>query len=85
MQIKVDAKMFAGSFMRAVVKNPGWVGYTGAILPISIGIIIRHYKDPYQPTSIIDIIECHKGFDHCSCNFQGFLFGLVKNPCVVGL
>ena len=39
----------------------GWVIY-GIILPSYIGIIMNHYKDPYEPTSIM---ECHKGFDHC--------------------
>ena len=29
-------------------KNPGWLGYIGdQKLPSYIGIIIKHYKDPY--------------------------------------
>ena len=35
----------------------------GVILPSYIGIIISHYKDPYQPTSIM---ECQQGFERCS-------------------
>ena len=44
--------------------TPGWLGYIrDEILPSYIGIIIRHYKDPYQPTSIM---ECQQGFERCS-------------------
>ena len=32
-------------------------------LPSDIGITINHSKDAYKP---ISIMECHKGFDHCS-------------------
>ena len=33
----------------------GWLGYIGdEILPSYIGIIINHYKDPYEPTSIME-------------------------------
>ena len=28
-----------------------------------MGIEVGHYKDPYEPTSIM---QCHKGFEHCS-------------------
>ena len=39
----------------------GWLGYIGdEILPTYIGIIMRHYKDPYSPARKM---ECHKGFD----------------------
>ena len=38
-------------------KYAGWLGYIRD--EISIGIIINHYKDPYQPTSIM---ESNKGF-----------------------
>ncbi len=31
----------------------------GIILPSYMGVIICHYKDPYEP---ISIMECHKGF-----------------------
>lgn len=31
----------------------------GIILPSCIGIMIRHYKDPYEP---INMLKCHKGF-----------------------
>ena len=31
------------------------------VLPSYIGIIISHYKDPYQPTTMM---ECQKGFEH---------------------
>ena len=35
------------------VQNPGWLGYIrDEKLPSYIGIILSHYKDPYQPTSI---------------------------------
>ena len=35
------------------VENPGWLFDIGdEILPSYIGIIISHYKDPYQPTRI---------------------------------
>ncbi len=30
------------------------------IIWFQVGITIHHYKDPYQPTSIM---ECHKGFE----------------------
>ena len=41
----------------------GW-GYIGdEILPTCVGIIINHYKDPYQPSSIV---ECHKGIVHAA-------------------
>ncbi len=34
--------------------HPGWLGYIrDEILPRYIGIIISHYKDPYQPTSML--------------------------------
>ena len=37
------------------VENPDWLGYIrDEILPSYIGIIIIHYKDPYQPTSIME-------------------------------
>ena len=42
----------------------GWVIW-GIILPSYIGITINHYKDPYQPTSIM---ESNKGF------FRGSFF-----------
>ena len=33
--------------------KPGWLGYIGdEILPSFLGIIIKHYKDPYEPTCI---------------------------------
>ena len=32
-------------------------------LPSYIGVIISHYKDPYQLTSIM---ECQQGFERCS-------------------
>ena len=35
----------------------------GIILPKYIGIITSHYKDPYEP---ISIMECHKGLFHVS-------------------
>ena len=39
-------------------KNPGWLGFfLGIILPSCIGIIriiINHYKDPFEPTSIME-------------------------------
>ena len=28
-----------------------------------MGIVVGHYKDPYEPTSIM---QCHKGFERCS-------------------
>ena len=34
-------------------KNPGCLVYIGdEILPSYIGILINHYKDPYEPTRI---------------------------------
>lgn len=33
------------------------------ILPSFIGIITKHYEDPYEP---ISPSECHKGFERCS-------------------
>ncbi len=44
-------------------QNPGYQLYIEIILPSYIGIIIGHYKDPYQPTSIM---ECQQGFERCS-------------------
>ena len=36
-------------------KTPGWFGYIGdEILPMYIGIIINHNKDPYELTSIME-------------------------------
>ena len=36
-------------------RAPGWLGYIGdEKLPSYMGIIINHYKDPYQPTSIME-------------------------------
>ena len=44
-------------------RDPGYYLYIGdEILPVYIGIIIGHYKDPYQPTSIM---ECQQGFERC--------------------
>ncbi len=40
--------------------HPGWVIWDEK-LPSYIGIIISHYKDPYQPTSIM---ECQQGLVH---------------------
>ena len=38
--------------------------YRGLYYPVTyIGVIINDYKDPYETTSIM---ECQKGFDHCS-------------------
>ena len=53
----------------AVIKGPpaGWV------IPSYIGILIGHYQDPYEP---ISIMQCHKGFDHCS---YGILSKAFKN------
>ena len=43
-------------------QNPGYSVYIGdEILSSYIGIIIGHYKDPYQPTSIM---ECQQGLVH---------------------
>ena len=36
-----------------------------------MGIIISHYKDFYEP---ISIMECHKGFERCSCDARLCLF-----------
>ena len=53
-----------GSFQMSSEKNPGCLGYIGdEILPSYVGIIISHYKDPYEP---ISRMECHKGFERCS-------------------
>ena len=46
-------------FLHKQVSNekraPGWLDYIGdEILPSYIGIIISHYKDPYEPTSIME-------------------------------
>ena len=43
-----------------------WV-IQGIIPPSYIGITISYYKDPHKPASIM---ECHKGFDHCSHDFK---------------
>ena len=40
----------------------------------SIGIVISHYKDPYQP---ISTMECHEGFKRCSSVFF-VLFGNLE-------
>ena len=51
----------------AVFSSPRLVVFfLGIILPSYIGIIISHYKDPYQPTSIM---ECQQGFERCSYEF----------------
>ena len=47
----------------AVTKTLAVCSIEGVILPSYIGIIISHYKDPYQPTSIM---ECQQGFERCS-------------------
>ena len=39
----------------------------GSILPSYIRTIISYCKDPYQPTRIM---ECNKGFEHCSDALQ---------------
>ena len=56
----------------AVIKGPWFAGLYiyilggGILLASYIGIIISHYKDPYEQTFIM---ECHKGFDLCSSVF----------------
>ncbi len=35
-------------------KKSGWLGYIGIILPTYMGIIISHYKDPYETTIIME-------------------------------
>ena len=53
-------------------QNLGCLGYIGdEILPSYIGIIRRHYKDPYQP---INIMECQQGFECGSINGWNTLF-----------
>lgn len=37
----------------------------GIILPRYIGIMTSHYKDRYEP---ISVMECHKDVEHCSCS-----------------
>ena len=49
----------------------------GIILANYIGIIISHYKDPYQQTSII---ECHKGFERCSPENDSMEDQILENP-----
>ena len=35
-----------------------------------MGIIMRQYKDPYKPISIMEChLECHKVFERCSSVF----------------
>ena len=59
-------------------KKTGWLGYIrDEILPSYIGIIISHYKDPYQPTSIM---ECQQGFERCSICFSLFHPGYAETP-----
>ena len=54
-------------------RAPGWLFY------IEDWDIIRHYKDPYKPTSIM---ECHKGFEHCSSRVLLKIAAfLAKNTC----
>ena len=44
----------------------GAVSFRERTLPSYLGIKLSCYKDPYQP---ISIIECRKGFEHCSIVF----------------
>ncbi len=48
---------------RAVTKNLVISWIWKITLPSFIAIIRIHYKDPYEP---ISIIEWHKGFERCS-------------------
>ena len=36
------------------------------ILPTNMGIVISHYKDPYEP---ISTMECHKAFAQPFCRW----------------
>ena len=47
------------------------LGLPGIILPSCKRIIISHDEDSYQQTSIM---ECHKGWDHCSSHDVGWDF-----------
>ena len=56
---------------RSWFQNPGWLGYIrDEKLPSYIGTIISHYKDPYQPTSIM---ECQQGFERCSLSNKNLI------------
>ena len=58
-------------------KTPGWLGYIrDEKLPSYIGIILSHYKDPYQPTSIM---ECQQGFECCSFGEYFYFFQPPNN------
>ena len=48
-------------------QNLGYLQYIRAIILLSyVGIIISHYTDPYEPTSIKWNVMSHKGFERCS-------------------
>ena len=73
--------------LSSVQRAPGWLGYIrDEILPSYIGIIIiSHYKDPYQPTSLM---ECQQGFERCSVHekptaessFHSYIYELSHEP-----
>ncbi len=56
-----------------------WTLYIGdEKLPSYIGIILSHYKDPYQPTSIV---ECQQGFERGSFGYiSGISLYIEKLP-----
>ena len=48
-----------------VINSAEWLSYIGnEILPIYVGIVIGIWKDPYEPSSIMEFSA--KGFDYCS-------------------
>ena len=43
--------------------HPDYLLYIGDYTSHLYKVYNSHYRDPYKPTSIM---ECNKGFDHCS-------------------
>ena len=51
-------------------RAPGWlfdIGLYSQLYEDLMGIIVRQYKDPYKP---ISMMECHRGFERSSFNLQ---------------
>ena len=67
-------------------KGPGCLGNIGYILPNYVGIIINHYKDPYETTSILEstrlFFVAHLFYLHCAHNhiFQYSKHNKFQNP-----
>ena len=67
-------------------RAPGCLGYIGdEKLPSSIGIIIKHYKDPYEPTRIQwkvpeGFVSWHIFVGSINSKFVACVFGWICQP-----